>query len=114
MISLPECKNAAISTNVKTAAFLFFVFPSCQSAHRNSLYEQLLVHVESSLEAVNTSAGINELLTAGKEGVALGTNFHADILLCGTGMDNLAASTRNGRIYIFWMDSVFHFCFTSL
>ena len=73
-----------------------------------------LLNAKTFFEPVNTSAGINELLTAGKERMALGTDFHTDILFCGTGMDNLAASTRNGRIYIFWMDSVFHFCFTSL
>lgn len=41
----------------------------------------LLVHTILLLEAADTSAGVDDLLLTGKEGVALGAHFHADVLL---------------------------------
>ena len=83
------------------------------SARTNSLPDQLLVQVESSLEAVNTSAGINELLLTGKERVALGADFYRDILLGGSGLIYSATSTTNGSRLVIRMDSFLHLRFTS-
>ena len=79
------------------------------TARTNSLPDQLLVQVESSLEAVNTSAGINELLLAGKERVALGADFYRDILLSGSGLIYSTTSATNGCRYVLRMDSFLHF-----
>ena len=83
------------------------------SARTTSLPDQLLVQVESSLEAVNTSAGINELLLTGKERVALGADFYRDILLGGSGLIYSTTSTANGSRLVIRMDSFLHLRFTS-
>lgn len=74
----------------------------------------LLLHAKTFFESVDTSACVYQLLTAGKEGVTFGTDFHADILFRGTCMDHFAAGAGDRGVYILWMDSVFHNCFTSL
>ena len=67
------------------------------------------IELESLLESVNTSAGINELLLTGEERVALGANFYLDILLCGTGLDDVSAVAGNGSLLILGMDTFLHF-----
>ena len=69
----------------------------------------LLVHTETLLETVNTSACINELLLAGVEGVALGADFNSDVLLGGTGLDHVAASTGDGCFNVIGVDSLSHY-----
>ncbi len=41
----------------------------------------LLIQIETLLEAINTSAGVYQLLLTREEGVALGANVNDDILL---------------------------------
>ncbi len=41
-----------------------------------------LFKTELLIETVNTSAGINKLLLAGEERMAVGTNFDLDVALC--------------------------------
>ena len=69
----------------------------------------LLSHTETLLEAVYTSACINQLLLAGVEGVALGTDLDSDIRLCGTGLDHISAGTGDGSLLIVGMDTLSHF-----
>ena len=108
-----KCKNAAFSTERENSGIFVSCFSSCVSARRHSLPDQLLVQVESSLEAVNTSAGINELLLTGKERVALGADFYRDILLGGSGLIYSTTSTANGSRLVIRMDSFLHLRFTS-
>ena len=68
----------------------------------------LLVQIVLLLETVYASACINKLLLTGKEGVALGADFNLDVLLRGTGFDNLAASAGNGCSLILGMNVLFH------
>ena len=42
----------------------------------------VLLQAEALVEAINTSTGVNQLLLAGIERVALGANFHTNVLLC--------------------------------
>ena len=73
----------------------------------------LLVQTETLVELCNASAGIHQLLLAGEEGVTLGANLHADILLGGAGLDHVAASTGDGGVLVLGMDSFLHVVFTS-
>ena len=66
------------------------------------------IELESLLESVNTSAGINKLLLTGEERMALGANFYLDILLCGTCLYNVTASAGDGSLLVYGMDTLFH------
>lgn len=74
---------------------------------RHSLLNGLF-HIETLLEAINASAAVNQLLLAGKEGVALGANFDLQLGLDRTGFERLTAHATNGRLAIFGMDLLFH------
>jgi hypothetical protein len=52
---------------------------------------------------LNTTRRINQLLLSGKKGMALGTNFYADVLFCRTYLDDVAAGTLDGRWLVFGM-----------
>ena len=70
----------------------------------------LLGDFKSSLELVNTSAGINKLLLTGKEGVTLGANFNSHFAaLCGLCCDCFSASASDYALFILRMDVLFHF-----
>jgi hypothetical protein len=77
--------------------------------------KELLLEVgKSLLELVNTSAGVNKLLLAGKEGMALGADINSQLAaLGGFGFNNFAASASNNALLILGMNSVFHVRFTS-
>jgi len=60
------------------------------------------------VEALDAACGINELLLAGKEGMAGRTDFNLDILYRRTGLDDIAARTGNGGEFVFGMDTLFH------
>ena len=67
-----------------------------------------LFHVETLLEAVNASAGIDQLLLAGVEGMALGANFDLQFTLHGTSLKRLTAHATDDGLAIFGMDLFFH------
>ena len=60
------------------------------------------------VELVNAAAGVDQLLLAGVEGVALGADFHGDVLLGGAGLDDGAASALDGGLLVIGMDSFLH------
>lgn len=70
---------------------------------------KLLIKIETLLELVDTSAGVNQLLLACEEWVALGANFDFDILLCGTCFNNVTASTCDCCWFICWVDTFSHY-----
>ena len=62
------------------------------------------------LELVNTTTGIDKLLLAGVEGVALGANFNVNIAaLGGLRLYDLTACTNNLASLVLGMDALFHF-----
>jgi hypothetical protein len=65
----------------------------------------LLRAIVTSVETINTAAGVNQLLFAGIERVAFGTNFHADVFAGRTGMDYLAASARDRCVNVLGMNA---------
>ena len=68
----------------------------------------LLIQIETLLEAINTSAGVYQLLLAREEGVALGANVNDDILLGGAGLNDIAAGTADRGLLVLGMDALFH------
>ena len=68
----------------------------------------LLVQIEALLEAINTSAGIYQLLLTGEERVTLRANVNDDVLLGGASLNDIAASATNGRLLIIGMDALLH------
>lgn len=77
------------------------------------LFANLLAKIEPPVEAIHAAAGVHQLLLARKERMALGADFHPDLRLGGTGLDDIAAGAANHRRSILGMDSVFH-CFSPL
>ena len=80
----------------------------CPNPLSSALFETLL-------ELVNASAGINELLLAGEERMALGADVHAQftvgVPLRRTGGHGFATRATNRYLFILRMDSLFH-CFS--
>jgi hypothetical protein len=72
--------------------------------------QNLFVQIKALVEAFYTTAGVNQLLSAGKEGVAAGADVNTDIFFGGTGFNGVPASTFDGGRFIFRMDSLFHSC----
>ena len=70
---------------------------------------QFLLQAEALVETINTSTGVNQLLLAGIERVALGADFNSDILLGGAGGKNIATSTANCSLFVVGMDAFSHF-----
>ena len=68
----------------------------------------ILLQAELLIEAVNASAGVNQLLLAGIERVALGADFNTDLLLGGAGGEGVAASATDGGLLVLRMDAFFH------
>ena len=61
------------------------------------------------VEAVDASSGIDQLLLAGKERVASGTNFDVQVTFLGRArLERLAARAGDGNINVFWVNSWFH------
>ena len=68
----------------------------------------VLVHAVALLEAINASAGIYQLLTAGVEGVALGADFNLEFALNGTALEGFTASATNDALAVSGMDILLH------
>jgi hypothetical protein len=79
-----------------------------QKKRRNGALLNGSFHVETLLEAVNASAGINQLLLAGKERVALGANFDLQLGLDRPRLKRLTAYATDDGLAIFGMDLFFH------
>ena len=60
------------------------------------------------VEFINAAAGVDQLLLAGVERVALGANFNGDVLLGGAGLDHIAAGAADRGGFIIGMDSCLH------
>lgn len=67
-----------------------------------------LTAVETLVEALDASTGVDQLLLTGKERVALGTNFNSDVLLRGKNLDDITAVAGNGGLFAYGMDAFLH------
>ena len=73
----------------------------------------LLFHIEPLLEAINTSASINQLLLSGVERMALGADINLHLFLGGAGLKCFTAYAANDAFAVLGMDVFLHCCFTS-
>ena len=69
----------------------------------------LLLQAKSLIEPINTSTGVNQLLLAGIERVALGADFNTNILLGGAAGKDVAASAPDRGLFVIGMDTFLHF-----
>ena len=60
------------------------------------------------VELIHAAAGIDKLLLAGVERVALGADFNRDVLPGGAGLDDVAAGAADLGAVIFRMDAFLH------
>ena len=61
------------------------------------------------VEAIDASGGIDQLLLAGKERVASGTNFDVQVTFLGRArLERFTARAGDGNINVFWVNSWFH------
>ena len=73
---------------------------------------QILLNAVLLVELINTSAGVNELLAAGVERMALGADFNGDVLLGAACLiDGAACAADNCRLIV-GMDAFLHFLYT--
>jgi len=78
------------------------------------IYRALLVHSKTLFKAVNPAAAVNQFLGSGKEWVALGANFHANIFFSGSCVNLEPTRATNSRGLVVGMYSLSHLYFTSL
>ena len=69
----------------------------------------VLLQAETLVEAINTSTGVNQLLLAGIERVALGADLNTNVLLGGASGKDIATSAANGGLFVIGMDTFLHF-----
>ena len=67
-----------------------------------------LLTAKALVEALNTSASVNQLLLTSVEGMALRANFDVDLGLGGTSLDDVAACAGDGAVNVVRMDTLFH------
>ena len=68
----------------------------------------LLLQAKTLVETINTSTGVNQLLLAGIERVALGADFNADVLLGGASRKDVATGTANRSLFVLGVDTFSH------
>ena len=73
----------------------------------------ILFDVEPLLEAIHTSASVNQLLLPGVERMTFGANIHLHLFLRGTSFKCFTAYAANDAFAVLGMDVFLHFCFTS-
>ena len=67
-----------------------------------------LLQAELSVELVNATAGVDQLLLAGVEGMALGADLNGDVLLGRASLYHFAAGAADGGLEILGMDAFLH------
>ena len=96
-LKLPQYENYVnILYNKKRGAGLFFRI------------SKISVDAVTLLEAIDTSAGIHQLRTAGVERMALGTDFDLKLALGGAALEGLAAGTAHNALAVSRMDILLH------
>ena len=71
------------------------------------------LNIEALLEAIHTAARVDQLLLAGIERMALGTDIHLHLFLGRAGFKSFTAYAANHALTILGMNIFLHCCFTS-
>jgi hypothetical protein len=61
------------------------------------------------LESLDSACGINELLLARIERMAVGANFSVYLFSGRAGFKRVSATAANHYFFVFWMNTIFHF-----
>ena len=69
----------------------------------------ILLQAKTLVEPINTSTGVNQLLLAGIERVALGADFNTNILLSRASGKDITASAADRGLFVIGMDTFLHF-----
>ena len=80
-----------------------------KSALQTVVRTSFLLQTKSLVEPINASTGVNQLLLAGIERVALGADLNTDLLLSGTAGKGVTAVAANGCLFVVGMDAFLHF-----
>ena len=88
----------------------FYIWQSPYSERNTGLigFRKRLFDIETLLEAIHTAAAVHQLLFAGKERMALGADFDADLGDSGDGLQRVTAGAANYSRAILGMDAFFH------
>ncbi len=70
---------------------------------------RVLLQAKPLVEPINTSTGVNQLLLAGIERVALGADLNTNVLLGRTSGKDIAARAADGGLFVLGMDTFLHF-----
>ena len=74
-----------------------------------ALEKHFLLAAETLVETLDASAGVDQLLLASVERMALGANFNTDVFFGRTDFHGISTSAFNGGLGILRMNSWFHF-----
>ena len=66
---------------------------------------RVLLQAKPLVEPINTSTGVNQLLLAGIERVALGADLNTNVLLGRTSGKDIAARAADGGLFVLGMDT---------
>ena len=77
--------------------------------HGTVVRTSFLLQAKTLIEPINPSTGVNQLLLAGIERVALGADLNTNVLLGRTGGKDIAAGTADGGLFVLGMDTFLHF-----
>ena len=80
-----------------------------RTAYTVRISSVFLLQVKALVEAINTSTGVNQLLLAGIERVALGADLNTNVLLGRTSGKDIAACTADSGLFVLGMDTFLHF-----
>ena len=94
-------------------ASVFFAFFDKKEGRTFRTCPSFLFHIEALLEAINTSASVNQLLLAGIERMAFGTNINLHLFLGRTGFKCFTAHAANDAFAVLGMNVFLHCFFTS-
>ena len=83
--------------------------PSKRKSPRLSTRVKFLLQAEALVEAIDTSTGVNQLLLAGIERVALGADLNTDLLLGGASGKGVAAGATDRSLLVLGVDTISHF-----
>ena len=72
------------------------------------LQRGFLLQTKSLVETINTSTGVDQLLLAGVERVALGADLNTDLLLGRTGCEHVATCATDSSLFVVRMDAFSH------
>jgi hypothetical protein len=70
--------------------------------------QKAFLHAVTLFETLHSASGVDQLLLAGEERMAGGTDLRINFRLGGTSLENVTAETLNGHVGVLGVDTFFH------